>query len=586
MKQILKYIIFIIIGIIIYSYINSYNTFSIGIPFICNLKNYKCNSIPYHIDPIGGIQSQEYTFDDKDACDNHCDNLRVYSDLARRTGGRGGWIREGGSLPTRDVYTLDTSNVEPKTECSVTFSDTINEKDMRMLYLNSNPEINMILVPLLTPPTIPVIDGINRINLFNTSLQDLILLRDTVQEQTTGYSNTFLLNRTQFLIINDSIQLKQILSSNEELNTLYNSLFIEGVFDPNVVKTLTIPQINKLKERHREIKNQYIDKSVFNLGFSNQQQLLILKREYLLNNQEFTEVYNRVINSDGSINSEAEFTDVQTVYTVSNAYEQTIGGKSFLLTNTQNNGLLSLYKSNYLEQNQDIRSLYYRIYAYIDGPINTDAIDEMSREELIQLRDAQYNIGGVSYNLIDPLNDRVVYELIVPRIFAFQYRLDTNIIGEYRGASANIVAMINEDGNVEIKEYSSGEGATGTGEYGLPVINKEELRGLNTRYYLISTELEETGIFRRSIQVTGTLVGIGGKDDNINPYLSILATTFQNPRYLPIDEIDHRMWSNAIVNLHKSEVSEIKRQFQSTEFRLQQRQNMPNILVIPAWLRI
>ena len=33
MKQILKYIIFIMIGIIIYSYINSYNTFSIGIPW-------------------------------------------------------------------------------------------------------------------------------------------------------------------------------------------------------------------------------------------------------------------------------------------------------------------------------------------------------------------------------------------------------------------------------------------------------------------------------------------------------------------------------------------------------------------------
>lgn len=32
MKQILKYLIFIMIGIIIYSYINSYNTFSIGIP--------------------------------------------------------------------------------------------------------------------------------------------------------------------------------------------------------------------------------------------------------------------------------------------------------------------------------------------------------------------------------------------------------------------------------------------------------------------------------------------------------------------------------------------------------------------------
>ena len=32
MKQILKYLIFIMIGIILYSYINSYNTFSIGIP--------------------------------------------------------------------------------------------------------------------------------------------------------------------------------------------------------------------------------------------------------------------------------------------------------------------------------------------------------------------------------------------------------------------------------------------------------------------------------------------------------------------------------------------------------------------------
>lgn len=31
MKQILKYLIFIIFGIILYSYINSYNTFSIGV---------------------------------------------------------------------------------------------------------------------------------------------------------------------------------------------------------------------------------------------------------------------------------------------------------------------------------------------------------------------------------------------------------------------------------------------------------------------------------------------------------------------------------------------------------------------------
>ena len=151
---------------------------------------------------------------------------------------------------------------------------------------------------------------------------------------------------------------------------------------------------------------------------------------------------------------------------------------------------------------------------------------------------------------------------------------------------ADIVAMINEDSDVEIKEYSSVEGATGTGDYGLPVINKQELRGLNTRYYLISTELEETGIFRRSIQVTGRLVGIGGKDDRINPYLSILATTFQNPRYYPIDEIDHQMWTRNIINLYKSEVSEINRQFQTTVFTLPETQTMPNRLDIPVWLRV
>lgn len=584
MKQILKYIIFIMIGIIIYSYINSYNTFSVGIPFICNLRNYKCDSIRYHIDPTGGLRSQEYTFDDIDVCNNHCENIRFYRNLERTTGGRGGRIRGGGILPTSDVYTRDTRNVEPKTECSVTFSDTIDEIDMITLYLNSNPEINMILVPLLTPPTIPVIDGINRINLFNTSLQDLISLIDAAD------TNSFLLIDMQLRIINSSIQLKQILSrpENEELNRIYNSLFPGGVFDPNIVKQLNIEQINKLYQMHRI--DVISSKSVYNLGFIDQEQILIKKREYLLNNPDFAEIYDRVINSNGSINSGAVFTDVNMVYTVSNAEEQKIRDKSFLLTDTQNNVLLGFYKSNYLKQNQEISSLYYRIYNR-DGTRNINAptsIDEMSREQLRQLRDAQYNIGRESFNLIDPSNDRVIYGLIESRIFALQYRLSTNVIGdigEYEGM-ANIVAMINEDGNFEIKEYSSVEGATGTGEYGLPVINKAELRGLNTHYYLISTELEETGIFRRSIQVTGTLLGIGGNDDRINPYLSILATTFQNPRYLPIDEIDHQMWTRIIVNLYKSEVSEIDRVFQTTVFTLPETQTMPNRLDIPVWLRV
>ncbi len=36
----------------------------------------------------------------------------------------------------------------------------------------------------------------------------------------------------------------------------------------------------------------------------------------------------------------------------------------------------------------------------------------MSIEELRQLKDAQYNIGRESYNLIEPLNDKIINGII------------------------------------------------------------------------------------------------------------------------------------------------------------------------------
>ena len=57
MKQILKYLIFIMIGIILYSYINSYNTFSIGIPvfdysFVNNIYTQRISIIQQNIEHI------------------------------------------------------------------------------------------------------------------------------------------------------------------------------------------------------------------------------------------------------------------------------------------------------------------------------------------------------------------------------------------------------------------------------------------------------------------------------------------------------------------------------------------------------
>ena len=62
MKQILKYLIFIMIGIIIYSYINSYNTFSIGIPvfdysFVNNIYTQRISIIQQNIEHIENMLS-------------------------------------------------------------------------------------------------------------------------------------------------------------------------------------------------------------------------------------------------------------------------------------------------------------------------------------------------------------------------------------------------------------------------------------------------------------------------------------------------------------------------------------------------
>ena len=116
MKQILKYIIYIIIGIILYLLYNSYNTFSVGIPFRCDLLSFKnssaCREFPF--EPEGhhyNYSRQNYVFDDIETCNIFCENLIFYRKQARTTGGRRGQIRKGGKLPTTDAYTLDQSNV-------------------------------------------------------------------------------------------------------------------------------------------------------------------------------------------------------------------------------------------------------------------------------------------------------------------------------------------------------------------------------------------------------------------------------------------------------------------------------------------
>ena len=62
MKQILKYLIFIMIGIILYSYINSYNTFSIGIPvfnysFVNDIYTQRIRIIQQNIEHIESMLS-------------------------------------------------------------------------------------------------------------------------------------------------------------------------------------------------------------------------------------------------------------------------------------------------------------------------------------------------------------------------------------------------------------------------------------------------------------------------------------------------------------------------------------------------
>ena len=62
MKQILKYVIFIMIGIILYSYINSYNTFSIGIPvfdysFVNDIYTQRISIIQQNIEHIENMLS-------------------------------------------------------------------------------------------------------------------------------------------------------------------------------------------------------------------------------------------------------------------------------------------------------------------------------------------------------------------------------------------------------------------------------------------------------------------------------------------------------------------------------------------------
>lgn len=73
MKQILKYLIFIMIGIIIYSYINSYNTFSIGIPseyynYVLDLLRNRKRQLIY--------EQTEYTRDHPNQDINNDDFLR------------------------------------------------------------------------------------------------------------------------------------------------------------------------------------------------------------------------------------------------------------------------------------------------------------------------------------------------------------------------------------------------------------------------------------------------------------------------------------------------------------------------------
>ena len=401
----LKYLIFVIIGIIVYLLYNRNDTFSVGIPW-CIVQNDApdviLNSVNIATLPPNGMLLSNIS--------PNLANLGLSSDQFS--------VKRCNMNDTGDIVLRNVSERLPY--CSVNFDEN-TDLDILTHYLEQHPEINRIYTFLTEPPTIPEYNGINSINLYNASLEDLILLKEAAEGNRTRIRNrVFLLTNIQRNIIDRAIDLKRELSINPDLNRVYDSLFNEGVFDPNRLDTLSNPDIDILI-------------TIINLVYLKKLQLLLVIKKYLIDNPDFATVYNRFYtdrNDPSSLNidtlNQTVISDIDNLQSLIHAtYTDADSNIYYIIDRNSveyrliNDRITHLEKIKYLTENPEIATVYDRLYTDRTNPsLNIDALNQTVISDIADLQslihesytDADRNI----YYIID--QNSVEYTLINDRI--------------------------------------------------------------------------------------------------------------------------------------------------------------------------
>tara|TARA_B110000858_G_scaffold63500_1_gene73588 strand:- start:349 stop:2553 length:2205 start_codon:yes stop_codon:yes gene_type:complete len=400
----LKYLIFVIIGIIVYLLYNRNDTFSVGIPW-CIVQNDApdviLNSVNIATLPPNGMLLSNIS--------PNLANLGLSSDQFS--------VKRCNMNDTGDIVLRNVSERLPY--CSVNFGEN-TDLDILTHYLEQHPEINRIYTFLTEPPTIPEYN-INSINLNNASLEDLILLKEAAEGNRTRIRNrVFLLTNIQRNIIDRAIDLKRELSINPDLNRVYDSLFNGGVFDPNRLDTLSNPDIDILI-------------TIINLVYLKKLQLLLVIKKYLIDNPDFATVYNRFYtdrNDPSSLNidtlNQTVISDIDNLQSLIHAtYTDADSNIYYIIDRNSveyrliNDRITHLEKIKYLTENPEIATVYDRLYTDRTNPsLNIDALNQTVISDIADLQslihesytDADRNI----YYIID--QNSVEYTLINDRI--------------------------------------------------------------------------------------------------------------------------------------------------------------------------